>query len=434
MAQLLTDAIVKRLPVPAKGNKITYDVAVRGFGCRITAAGARAFILNYRVRGTGAEKRYTIGAIEDWTTGAARTESRRLRRLIDEGGDPLGDIEAERAAPTVNDLIDRFLVEHVEPRTRPATASAYRRLLERHARPHFGKHKKVSDVGFEDIDELHRKITKSGTPYVANRVTSVLSKMFGLSVRWKMRTDNPGKGVAHNYEIKRKRYLQGDELPRLIEALAAYPDRQAADVIKLLMLTGARRGEVESMRWADLAEVEERGARGQILRRTIWTKLGSTTKQKADHSVPLGAPAMQLLADIREHQAGKNKPLGTWVFPSSASKTGHIVYLERAWRTILRNAGIDGLRIHDLRHSFASQLVSSGASLPLIGAMLGHSTAATTHRYSHLFTDVQAKAADTVGAVIVAAGRLPPNDEAGDHTETEGNNIRAFSKRGRRGR
>ena len=420
MRTKLTDAVVRHLPVPEKGNRITYNETLANFGARVTAAGARSFVLNYRVRGTGQQRRITIGDAEDWSTGAARIEARRLRRLIDEGGDPLGDIEAEREAPTVSQLIDRFLTEHVEPRTRPATAKAYKRLLEKHIRPFFGAHKKVGDVAFEDIDRLHRQITASGTPYVANRTTGVLSKMFSLSVRWRMRENNPCQGVAHNYEVKRKRYLKGDELPRLIEALAAYPDRQASNIIRMLLLTGARLGEVLTMRWADIAEVEERGAKAP---RMVWTKPGSTTKQRTDHVVPLGAPAAALLNEIRTQQS-KRRPLGSFVFPSSLNDTGHIVDISRAWRTIRRGAKIEGLRVHDLRHSFASQLVSSGASLPLIGAMLGHSNVATTARYAHLFTDVQAKAADTVGAVISAAGR-PPDANAGK--------IKTFPKGGRRG-
>ena len=379
--------------MPAKGNRITYDATVPNFGARVTAAGARSFVLNYRVRGTGQQRRYTIGDAADWSTGAARQEARRLRRLVDEGGDPLGDIADERAAPTVNELIDRFLTEHVEPRLRPATVKAYRQLLTKHARPALGR-LKVTAVDYAHVDRLHRQIS-ADAPYVANRLTQVLSKMFALSIRWRMREDNPVKGVSRNYESKRRRYLSGDELPRLIEALAAYPDRQASNIIRMLLLTGARLGEVLTMRWADIAEVEERGAKAP---RLVWTKPASTTKQKADHVVPLGAPAAALLNEIRG-------PLGIFVFPSSLNDTGHIVDISRAWRAICRAAGITGLRVHDLRHSFASQLVSSGASLPLIGALLGHSNPKTTSRYAHMFDDPMRKAVDTVGAVITAAGK-----------------------------
>ena len=120
MTQHLTDAVVKRLKPPVRGNRVTYDDPVKGFGARVTAAGARAFVLNY-VTKAGRERRYTIGQFPDWQTTAARSRARELRRLIDDGGDPLADIEAERSAPTVNELCDRFEQEHL-PRKRPGTA------------------------------------------------------------------------------------------------------------------------------------------------------------------------------------------------------------------------------------------------------------------------------------------------------------------------
>ena len=391
MKTKLTDAVVRNLPVPAKGNRITYCATVPNFGVRVTAAGARSFILNYRVRGSGRQRRYTIGDATDWSTGAARQEAQRLKKIIDQGGDPLGDIEAEREAPTVSDLIDRFTEEHVATnRLRPSTAKAYKQLLQKHIRPFFGVHKKVADVQFEDIDKLHRKLTQAGVPYVANRVVQTLSKMFNLAIRWRLREDNPAKGVQRNYEAKRKRYLSGDELPRLIAALAAHPDQQMARVFRVLLLCGCRRGEAEGMKWADLD-----------LTTGTWNKPASGTKQKADHVTPLSAPARQLLTTIAASQEAK----GTWVFPSTLSKVGHVIRLERAWRGLLKEADITGLRIHDLRHSFASQLVSSGASLPLIGALLGHSNPRTTSRYAHMFDDPMRKAVDAIGSVITAAGK-----------------------------
>ena len=124
MAQRLTDAGIKRLRAPRVGNKITYDSDVAGLGIRVTAAGARSFVFNYRTR-SGRERRHTIGSHPDWRTTGAREEARRLRRLVDEGGDPLADIEAERDAPTVAQLCDRFELEHL-PRKRPGTAADYR--------------------------------------------------------------------------------------------------------------------------------------------------------------------------------------------------------------------------------------------------------------------------------------------------------------------
>ncbi len=378
-ATRLTDATVKRLASPATGNQITWDDVVPGFGVRITAAGARAYIFNYRVKGSGQQRRVTIGAVGNWSTSAARIKAKELRRIVDAGGDPRGDDEEQREAATVADLIDRFEREHL-PRKRPSTRKDYKGMLNKHVRPFFGKHSKVADVDYADIDALHRKITVIGSTYVANRCVAVCSKMFSLAIKWQMRTDNPAKGIERNAESKRKRYLTADELARLVAALSEYVGKQFVDIVRVLMLTGARKGEVLAMRWTDLD-----------LDRGVWVKPGSTTKQKTDHVVPLSVPLCQLLKAINAR--------GEFVFPGDG-KTGHVADIQKQWLKLCEAAGIKGLRIHDLRHSFASQLVSGGASLPLIGALLGHSSPTTTHRYSHLFDDPQRAAVEKIAAIV----------------------------------
>jgi integrase len=383
----LTNADIRRLVPPERGNRIVYDTGGRGFGIRITAAGARSFILNYSTR-AGRTRRFTIGRFGDWSVGLAREEAHRLRRQIDAGGDPLADIEAEREAPTVADLIKRFQEEHVAVKLRPAVRDDYRRMIKAHVLPHLSEKTKVADVTPEDIERIHGAVTKTA-PYRANRVVTLLSKMFSLSVKWKMRTDNPCKGaVERNPEINRRRYLSGDELARLTDALAK-ANRDTADVIRLLLLSGARRGEVLSMRWADLD-----------LSTGIWTKPASATKTGIVHDVPLSAPARALLAERWEHKA----PGATFVFPSTGER-GYLVNLWRQWSRILADAKIKGLRIHDLRHSFASELVSSGASLPLIASLLGHRDVQTTQRYAHLHMDPRRAAVEKIGAVVANAGK-----------------------------
>jgi integrase len=288
--------------------------------------------------------------------------------------------------------------EHVV-RKRASTARDYTMMLTKYVRPHFGAHTKVADVRFEDIDSLHRKITAAGHRYQANRCMAVASKMFNLAVKWRMRADNPCKGVERNTETKRVRYLTGDELERLVKALAAHSDKRAADIIRILLLCGCRKGEALSMRWADVD-----------LNSGIWSKPASSTKQRENHVVPLSEPARQLLSEIADEQASKHRRgLGEYVFPG-VGESGHVVDIKDGWRSICRAAGITGLRLHDLRHSFASELVSSGASLPLIAALLGHANVATTNRYSHLYTDPLKAAVERIGAVITAAGKAEPTE------------------------
>jgi len=394
MGQRLTDKIVRELPAPARGNKISYDEAQPGFGIRVTAAGARSFILNYRRRSDGVERRYTIGRWPAWGVAAAREEAARLRRLVDSGGDPVGAHQAERDAPTVADLGGRFLEEHVA-KLRPHSRDDYQSTLRNDILPVLGR-MKVASVEFEHIERLHAGVTKRA-PVRANRMLQVASRMFMLAVKWKLRIDNPCKGVQRNREFSRKRYLKPDELARLTEALAADPHQETADVFRFLLLTGARTGEVLGATWDQFD-----------LTAGTWTKPAATTKQQREHSVPLSGPARQLLSRLQKHSDSR------WVFPGRGPQRPR-EDLKYAWKRICKAGGIAGLRIHDLRHSFASNLAGAGFSLPLIGALLGHSSPATTARYSHLYDDPLRQAVERVGAVITGqpSADIVPLDKQG---------------------
>jgi integrase len=381
MADKLFDASVRKLPRPERGNRIYYDSEVMGFGCRVTAGGARSFVLNYYTT-AGRERRYTIGSFPDWSTTAARTEAKRLKLEIRANGhDPVGALEEVRGAPTVANLCDRYIAEHL-PKKRASSAVEDLGLINQWVLPEL-KHHRVAEIGFADIDALHRKVTKAGTPYRANRVLAVLSKMFSLAIRWRWRMDNPAHGIERNQEHKRVRYLSSDELGKLSAALASYSDQQAANAIRLLLLTGARRGEVLSAQWKDFN-----------LRTGEWTKPGSTTKQKTEHRIPLSGPARQLLAGMPRD--------GEFLFPG-AGAAGIRVDLKKPWAAICNVAGLSNVRLHDLRHTYASVLASAGLGLHVIGGLLGHSQPATTARYAHLTHDSLKSATETAGAIISGA-------------------------------
>ncbi|GAB0119922.1 tyrosine-type recombinase/integrase [Acidisoma sp. 7E03] len=433
MAELLTEQRVKDLPPPERGNRIFYDAAERGLGLRITSAGARAYIFNYRTKG-GTERRITIGTAgrwEDkvwrdgaWSLKAARKRAKELRQRIDVGEDPMGDLHAERAAPTVNDLADRFEKEHL-PRKRPTTVDSYKRLLRVHIRPAIGT-KKVADLRHADIEAMHRKIAAE-SPYSANRAAAVVSKMLSLAIKWEMRGDNPATGVERSPEHKRERYLTGAEIAKLSEALGAHSERVSANAVRLLLLTGARKGETLAAQWKDFD-----------LEAGIWIKPAATTKTAKLHRVPLSAPAIALLvgmkaeADEEFEKERRDYPKAVqcpYVFPGSDGKP--LTDIKHFWSSICIKAGLakavekkdaagravkdkDGnpvltwqttARIHDLRHTFASVLASSGLSLPVIGALLGHTQAATTARYAHLLDDPLRAAAERAAAVISAGGK-----------------------------
>ena len=417
MAEKLTDTLVKGLEPPTSGNRITYDETVKGFGVRVTSAGARAFIVNYRAGGR--ERRITIGSYPDWTTTAARDEAKELKRRIDRGEDPMGDRHDERAAPTVNALADRFEAEHLVKR-RAATDRDYKSILRLHIRPRLGKIK-VADLRHSDVEKMHREIA-ANAPYRANRAVAVLSKMLTLAVKWEIRADNPAKGIEREPEQRRERFLSPAEIGRLGETLAAHPERTSCNAIRLLLLTGARKGETLSATWAQFD-----------LGRGVWTKPSAATKQAKEHRVPLSAPALQLLTEMR----ASADPACPYVFPGKVTRGKDerkewepLSEIKRVWLAVCVKAGlavevlqlVDGkpvkgedgkpvlvwqatARIHDLRHSYASILASSGLSLPLIGALLGHTQAATTQRYAHLLDDPLRAATERVGAVVTGAGQ-----------------------------
>jgi integrase len=374
----LTDASVKRLPVPATGNKAYFDDRLAGFGCTVTKAGHRSFFLNYVSRAK--ERRFTIGSTVEWKAAAARGEAARLKdQLRVNGTDPLAELRAERADPLVSDLCARYVEQHL-PKKRARSAADDVSMIKNYVLPSLGP-MKVAEVSFSDIDGLHRRITKRGTPARANRVFSLLSKEFSLAIKWGWRSDNPCKGVEKNPENKRERFLTAVEMTRLDEALTKHEDKQAADIIRFLLLTGCRRGEALSAKWEDID-----------LERGIWSKRASVTKQKKNHTVPISGPARQLLAALPR----KNH----FVFPSAVRPGEHREGIRPAWVEVCQAAGLMGVRLHDLRHSFASVLASSGLSLPVIGSLLGHSNPTTTVRYAHLTDHPLRQAVETAGAII----------------------------------
>jgi hypothetical protein len=214
-----------------------------------------------------------------WRVTEARAEAKRLKQIVDQGGDPSGELQEERNAPTMAELCERFAAEHL-PRLRESTRVDYGRLIRNHVIPVLGEHTKAAELKFADIDRLHRKITAAGHLHAADRCVAMLSKMFNLAMRWQMIGSNPAKGIERNPERPRRRYLAAAELARLTAALTEHADRQAADIVRMLLLTGARRGEVLGMRWADV----DLGA-------GVWSKPASATKQGRDHSSPRSAPA-----------------------------------------------------------------------------------------------------------------------------------------------
>ncbi len=228
--------------------------------------------------------------------------------------------------------------------------------------------------------------------------------MLALAIKWGFRADNPCRGIEKAPEHRRERFLSPAEIARLSEVLAAHPEKNSANAVRLLLLTGARRGEVLSAMWDQFD-----------LQAAVWLKPHRSTKQKRNHRLPLSAPAVAFLTEMRVEADQENvrrirdglKPI-LWLFPAAGGAEGHQTELKHFWAAVTAKAGIEGVRVHDLRHTYASILASSGLSLPVIGALLGHTQAATTHRYAHLLDDPLRAATELAATVITGAGGPVP--------------------------
>jgi len=365
---------------------VLWDAEVKGFGIRARTGGSKSYILRYRPGsgGRGALLRtLTIGAHgSPWTVETARSEAKRLLGLVRSGLDPAADRAARRAAPSVADLAERFLGEHVDTKRKERTAEEYRRLLEKAILPTLGK-RKAADVGRQDVTKLHHAY--HATPYQANRILAVLSKIFNLAERWGVRPDgsNPCRHIEKFAERKRERMLSPEELARLGDVLADYNGSPyVVAAIKLLIFTGARLNEILGIRW-DWIDFE----RGEA--RLPDSKTGAKT-------IHLAPPALEVLGELARIDGNPHVIVG-------ARDGSALVNLEKPWRAIRQAARLNDVRLHDLRHAFASVAASSGMGLPIIGRMLGHSQPATTARYAHLANDPVKAAAATVAGKIAAA-------------------------------
>ena len=368
--QRLTDNFVKGLKAPPKGNVVRYDDRIRGFGVRVTSAGKKAFVLNYRIHGR--ERRMTLGSYPAWTLLAARRRAEELRRDVDLGIDPLQRRTDKMNAPTVSDLFERYVSDHLPKKSNSSVINDLQ-LWNKDILPTLAS-RKLADVIFSEIDALHRKLTRRA-PIQANRAVSLLRKAFNLAMRWGWVTANPAVGIEANPETSRTRYLDDAEIKRLMEALSTGPMQASRDAIYFMLLTGCRRGEAFQAAWDQFDP-----------KFSIWTKPAATTKQRRLHRVPVSSAVSELLE--RRFQ----RSTSPFIFASHTGKA--LTDVKKTWARICVEANLENVRLHDLRHTFASVLVSNGQSLPTIGAMLGHTQTQTTARYAHLFDESLSHAAE----------------------------------------
>lgn len=364
---MLTQKALSKLPRPAKGNRLFFDGEVPGFAVRVTQSGAISFVLDYRVHQR--QRRYTIGRGTDLSLAQAREEAINLRNDIRNGRDPLEKRISDRTAPTMADLAADYFEFHAA-KNRASSQRNARQMLDGIILPKWGR-LPVAAITSRDVESLHSSLR--ATPYRANRVLALLSKMFSLAVAWHKknpvwRADNPVEDIVRFPEDKRERWLTEDELERLTASLATYPNQDAANAIRLLLLTGARKSEVLTSTWSQFD-----------LSRGIWTKPSAHTKTKRIQHAPLNEAAVELLKEMKTRSNEEEQ----YLFPGR--KKGECLKdLKGDWRQLCHVAHLQDARIHDLRHTYASHLVSRGVPLAVVGKLLGHTQSQTTERYAHL--------------------------------------------------
>ncbi len=408
----LTERTVKA----ASKTGIIWDTELTGFGLRVGAT-AKTFFYNYRIHGR--ERRIKIDTYPKASAESARDDAETYALKVRKGIDPLAEKQAADGASTVADVWADYEQEHL-PDKRESSRRGDRDNWERYIKPELGRFK-AETVTRSQVRKLHASI-KQHAPYQANRVLALVSKLFNhAKIEMDLSIDNPAKGVKKAPEKARKRYLSAEELQRLARVLEEYPHLarhrlpksewkhkdgklvksklvrlkrpdperlQSANIVRLIMLTGCRKGEALAAKWDqfDLAAGK-------------WTKPAATTKQDQDHEAPLNSAAVELLKGIEQE--------GEYLFPG---EHGHQKDIKSAWETIRERAGIEDVRVHDLRHTYASVLVSAGQSLPVIGALLGHTQSKTTERYAHLFDDPLRKATEAAGAVLSGKPKAEVHD------------------------
>ena len=379
----LTKRVIEAAEIQAAEHFI-WDDSLPGFGVRILPSGRKGYIVQYRAGRRS--RRMSLGPSTVLTCEQARTRAINIIAAARGGDDPAARRDTDRRTATVKELADRFDKEHVSLRIKESTAKGYRRLLQLTILPALGRHR-VTEVTRADIAKLHHDLRH--IPYEANRCLEVISKMFSLAEMWGLRPDgsNPRKHIKKYAEEKRERFLSPVEL-KLVGEVLREMEREGIELpsaiaaTRLLILTGCRLNEIMTLQWqhVDLP--------GKALRLP-----DSKTGAKVVH---LGQSAIDVLEKIALVETNPWVIVGT--LPGA-----RLTDLQPFWQRVRARAGLNDVRIHDLRHTFASAAVASGQGLPMIGKLLGHTQVQTTARYAHLASATVKTAASDVSAEIAAS-------------------------------
>jgi integrase len=382
----LTKRVIDAAKPDPEGHYFIWDEEMPGFGIRILKSGRKTFQIQYRKGGRS--RRNSIGMYGTVTPDQARKHAKELLGRVAKGENPAEERAIHQGAATVADVCERFISEYVPIHCKESTAKEYRRSVDLFIKPAFGT-RKVPDIIRSDIAKLHHDLREK--PYQANRTLGVLSVLFNQCEIWGLRPDgsNPCRHVKKYTEKKRERFLSKEELKRLWGTLEkcerdGSESTSACNCFRLLILTGCRLGEIQSLKW-------------EYIREDGICLPDSKTGAKKIYA---GKEVHELLATINPRESNPYVIVGK-------TKGHHLTDLQRPWRRIREKANLCDLRIHDLRHSYASFGLANGLSLAEIGKLLGHSQIQTTARYAHMADKIAAEAAEKVslGISIITSGK-----------------------------
>lgn len=377
----LTKRLIESTPIPTK-DILLWDSDVKGFICKITPTGKRVYFVYYRTH-DGRQRKPKIGDHGSMTCEEARLIAQRWLNEVSQGGDPSAHKAMVKTLPTLKDLAKRYMTEHA-PRKKASSQKEDARLWEQYILPALGDFK-VSAITRADIINLQNSVQHLST--TANRILSLISKALNLAELWGYRPDNsnPCRHVKKYKENKRERFLSQEEIARLNQVLLEEERSKqelpsVLNAIRLLLLTGCRLNEILSLRWQEV----------DIDRSCLSLSDSKTGKR----TVYLSPQALDLLSTMP-------RMLDNPYVVAGKNKGAHLINLQKPWRRIRNKAGLNNVRIHDLRHTFASVAAASGLSLPMIGALLGHSQTQTTARYAHLVGQPLLEAVGKIGSNMV---------------------------------
>ena len=393
MRMKITKRTIDQLQTDPSRDLLVWDTELRRFGMRVKPSGVKSFVIQYR-NAYGRSRRKSLGQYPPLTPHEARKFARRELAKVAQGKDPAQEREDVLGTLTVRAVADQYLTEYVREHCKPRTYEEAERAFENHLLPTFGN-LPVTNVSHTDLSKLHYRMRR--TPILANRVLKVASAFFSFAgAQGYLGEDakNPAKGVPKYKERKRERFLNNAELVSLgqaieVEEASGELSSLAAAAIRLITLTGCRVSEITHLQWKEV-DFDQRF-------------LFLADSKTGPKPVPLATPAVEILASLSHHTE--------WVFPSPTKKGCPYTSLKRAWTRVRKRAGLEDLRIHDLRHTHASVAAKAGISLQAIGKLLGHSQVSTTARYAHLVDDPVRAAAERVQGRIAAALDGQPSAE-----------------------